>query len=261
MRIPLLTLVLCCGVVAAAPRFDLLVQGAVDTELQPILAALQNKKQVQIRAWTFWTGRIGRKSVVVSRTEVGPINAVASTIIAIERFRPGAIVNQGTAGAHNPSLRLWDIVVSEKATDYGAFKSVHGDQGQGVQLERWTPIPHRLRINGLDLIEFRSFPADSKLADAALRVPYRRGRVLKGNIGSAYQFNRELDYIAWMHKTFGTDTEDMESAFVAGAAAAMGVPFVAIRIVSDSEWNHPTFEKIAGEYCAAFVADFVRSLR
>lgn len=255
-----LILLLLVAVVASAAPVDLLIQGAVDTELQPLLAALEKRKEVRHGAWTFWTGRIGRKNVVVSRTDVGPINAVASTMMAIERFKPRAIVNQGTAGAHSRDLRLWDIVVSEKTTDYSAYKSTHGDAGTGVDTRRWTPLPHRVRLQG-ELRAFPSFPADRDLMEAALRVPYARARVVKGNVGSAYQFNRELDLIAFLAASYGTDSEDMESAYVHGAAVAMGVPFVAIRIISDSEWNHPTFEKIAGEYCAQFVVDFVRSLK
>jgi adenosylhomocysteine nucleosidase len=255
-----LVLLLLAAAAGAAPRYDLLVQGAVDTELQPLLAALKGKREVRVAAWTFWTGRIGRKRVAVSRTDVGPINAVAATVLGIQRFRPAALINQGTAGAHHPGLALWDIVVSEKTTDYGAFKSTHGDEGTGVDLRRWTPLPHRLRVDGRTPTEFRSFPAAPRLVEAALRTPYARGRVRKGNVGSAFQFNREIDYLAWMHRTLGTDTEDMESAFAAGAATALGVPYVAIRIVSDSEYHHPTFERIAGQYCAEFVVEVVRSL-
>jgi adenosylhomocysteine nucleosidase len=252
--------VLCAAALGAEPQYDLLIQGAVDTELQPLLSALEQRKEVRHAAWTFWTGRLGGKRVVVSRTDVGPINAVASTMIAIDRFKPRAIINQGTAGAHNPDFRLWDIVVSERTTDYSAYKSSHGDSGTGIDTKRWTALPHRIRMNG-ELKSFNSFPADARLMEAALRVPYSRARVRKGNVGSAYQFNRELDLIAFMYRTYGTDSEDMESAYAHGAAQAMNVPFVAIRIISDSEWNHPTFEKIAGEYCAQFVVDFVRSMR
>ena len=51
------------------PAVDLLIQGAVDTELQPLLAALEGAERIQIGAWTFWRGRMGGKRVVVSRTE------------------------------------------------------------------------------------------------------------------------------------------------------------------------------------------------
>jgi len=36
---------------------------------------------------------------------------------------------------------------------------------------------------------------------------------------------------------------------------------LAVRIVSDSELSHPTFEKIAGEYCAQFTVDLIRAMR
>ena len=242
----------------SAQKVDLLVQGAVDGELQPPLAALKNKKEITIAAWTFWTGRIGAKSVVVSRTEMGPINAAAATALGIEKFHPAAIVNQGTAGAHNPKLALWDIVVGEQTTDYGAFKSAHRDKGAGIDAAQWAPLTHK-RLDNRALNDFRSFPGDAKLLASALPVPYSRGKVVKGNIGSAYQYNRELDQIERLHRIYGTDSEDMESAFSAGVAAGMKTPFLAIRIISDSEWSHPTFEKIAAEYCAGFVLDFIRS--
>lgn len=70
-----------------ASGVDIVVQGALDSELQPLLAALEGKEQIQIAAWTFWRGRVGAKRVVVSRTEVGPINAVAATTLAAEDIR------------------------------------------------------------------------------------------------------------------------------------------------------------------------------
>jgi hypothetical protein len=31
--------------------------------------------------------------------------------------------------------------------------------------------------------------------------------------------------------------------------------------LSDSEWSHPAFEKVAGEYCAQFTTDMIRAMR
>jgi adenosylhomocysteine nucleosidase len=258
MRSLLCLLLLVAGPAAAE---DVMVQGALDSELQPLLAALDGKREVRIGSWTFWTGRIGRKSVAVSRTEMGPINAAAATALGIREFHPAAVINQGTAGAHNPDLRLWDIVAGEKTVDFGAFRTAHADAGQGSDAVRWTKMIHRLRAENGELAEYAAFSADAALLAAALDRPYQRGRVVKGVIGSAYQFNRELDRILWLRKTYGTDTEDMESVFAAGVAAGMKTPFLAVRIVSDSEWSHPTFEKVAGEYCAEFVAGLIRSMR
>jgi adenosylhomocysteine nucleosidase len=240
------------------PGVDLLIQGAVDTELQPLLAALEGSERVQIGAWTFWRGRIGGKRVVISRTEVGNANAAASTAIGIMTFHPKLIINQGTAGAVDPTLKVFDIVVGEATVDYGSFQSAHADLGAGVDQARWTPVPHRIRLDGGDRVEFKSFPGDADAMKVALATANPRGRVLTGVIGSAYEFNRELDRLVWMRKTFGASTEDMESAFCAAVATGFKTPFLAIRIVSDNEFNAPEFQRIAGEYCAAFVVDVVK---
>jgi hypothetical protein len=118
---------------------DIVIQGAVDSELQPLLAALEDKELVQIAAWTFWRGRLGGLRAVISRTEVGPVNAAAATTLAIVNFRPRLIINQGTAGADDPDLKVFDIVVGEATVDYGAFRSARAEAGAGVDMARWTP--------------------------------------------------------------------------------------------------------------------------
>jgi adenosylhomocysteine nucleosidase len=240
---------------------DIVAQGALDSELQPLLAALEGKEQIQIAAWTFWRGRIGAKRVVVSRTEVGPINAVAATTLAIVNFKPKLIINQGMAGANDPELKVFDIVVGEATVDYGAFRSSHADAGQGVDMSRWTPIPHRLRIDGKERKTYTRFAGDGEAMSAALETPYKRGRVTKGVIGSAFEFNKEIDRLTWVRKTLGLSSEDMESAFSAGAAEGFKTRFLAIRVISDSEFHSPKLEEAAGEYCAAFVVEVIRRMR
>ena len=243
------------------PPVDLVVQGAVDTELQPLLAALTDKEQIQIAAWTFWRGKLGGKRVVVSRTEIGPMNASVATTLAIVHFRPRLIVNQGTAGALDPSLKVFDIVAGEATVDYGAFRSAHADAGAGVSQSRWTPMSHWLRLEGKERVEFKQFPGDAEALAAVLGTPNPRGRVVKGVIGSAFEFNREVDRLVWANRTYGAVSEDMESAFAGGTATGFGVRFVAVRIISDSEFHSPEFQRIAGEYCAAFVVEVVKRLR
>lgn len=240
---------------------DVVVQGALDWELQPLLAALSDKQQIQLAAWTFWRGRIGDKRVVVSRTEVGPINAVVATTLAIEHFKPRLIINQGTAGANDPELKVYDIIVGSEAVDYGAFRSTHADKGAGVSQSRWAALTHKLRLDGQERLEFKRFPGDEATMNVALGTPYAKGRLRKGIIGAAFEYNREIDRLLWVRQTYGTDSEDMESAFAAGTAVGFKVPFLAIRIISDSEFYAPELKEAAGEYCAAFVVDVIKRLK
>src|SRR5207302_9341531 len=108
---------------------------------------------------------------------------------------------------------------------------------------------------------FKSFPGDAVLLAVAREASYARGKLRVGNIGSAYAFNRQIDFARWARKTYGTDSEDMESAYAGGVAAGMRIPFLAIRIISNSEYNHPKFEPVSGTYCAQFVVDLIRLMK
>ena len=248
------------GLASADDPVELLVQGALNIEIQPLLDALEGSRTVQIASWTFWEGRIGRKRVVVSRTEMGPINAVAATVLGIERYKPKLVINQGTAGANNPDLRLYDIVLGDRTVDYSGYTSQHSGAETGIHPNNWKPSAHSLRLNGKDLKSFPNFTGDAGTIEIASVMKNPRGRVVRGTIGSAFQINREIDMIASIRSRYGTDCEDMESAFAHGAALGLGTRFLAIRMISDSEYTHSTFERIAGQYCAEFVLDVIRRL-
>ena len=145
--------------------------------------------------------------------------------------------------------------------DYGAFRSAHAAAGTGIDQSRWTPMAHWLRLDGKERIEFKQFPGDPDALATVMGTPNPRGRVVKGVIGSAFEFNREIDRLVWANKAYGAISEDMESAFAGGTAAGFGVRFIAIRIISDSEFHSPEFQRIAGEDRAAFVVEVVKRLR
>jgi|GEM_PF-667407 len=242
-------------------RADILVQGAEMSELGPFLEALEGRQESHIASWYFWEGTMGGKRVVVSLTEVGPMNASVATALAIQKWNPRVILNQGTSGGHDPRLQVHDIVLGIRNVEFGAFKMAPAPKGSGVSLDRIRPTTTKLRIGSVDnRVAFREFPGSMDIAEQALKVPYKKGRVLTGVVGSAHQWNREIDRLEWLRNTYNTDTEDMESAYVAAVAYAFQIPFLSIRIVSDNEFHSPDFVRETGAECAAFVLEFVKRL-
>ncbi|MFS0615168.1 hypothetical protein [Lederbergia ruris] len=75
-----------------------LMQGAMDVEVSVLLDAMGDYKEEKYSNYSFYVGEIEELPVVVSRTEVGMVNAAASTTLLIEKYYPKAIINQGTAG-------------------------------------------------------------------------------------------------------------------------------------------------------------------
>lgn len=267
-RSALLLLSLCAAAsqpAAAAPPepsmpADILVQGAEISELAPLLEALEGRREVRIGTWYYWAGVIAGKRIVVSLTEVGPMNASAATALAIDRWKPRAIVNQGTSGAHDPRLKIRDIVLGAKNVEFNAYNTRPGKEGEGIALERITPKTTKMRIGSAEnRVAFTYFPSHPQLVEQALRIPYKLGRVLPGVVGSGHQWNRELDRIRWLRETYGSDVEDMESTYAAAVAYAFRIPFLSVRIVSDSEFHSPEFIRETGGDCARFVLDFIRA--
>lgn len=241
------------------------VQGAMPLETERLVERLDAVEVEQVGAWTFWRGSVDGYPVVVSKTLKGVAHAAAATALAVERHRPVAIINQGTAGGHDPDLRPHDIVLGTSSVSLGAFKSPHRPKGAGSNPLEWNPIdltasegsagndPRARRV--------ARFPGDAALLAAARSVKqsYTKGRVVDGVIGSSDVWNDELDLVAKFRSEYGTSVEDMETASAAQIAGLSKVAFLGIRVVSDNITNGTAYDRTTGEACQDYVYEVVRA--
>jgi adenosylhomocysteine nucleosidase len=250
------------GTAASAP--PVVVQGAMDVEVRALAGAVDGAREERIAGWTFWRGTIDGYPVVVSKTLKGMENAAAATVLAIEHYRPAAIVNQGTAGGHQPDLHVYDIVVGVEAVNLGAFKTGFRARGDGSRFDDWQPLD-LMRSDGSagqdpNARTMRRFRGDARLVDAAHAASrlYTRGRVVDGVIGSSEIWNSELDRVDRLHTQFGTTAEEMETAAAAQIAGLFGVPFVGIRVVSNNITNGDAYDTRTADACQQYVREVVR---
>jgi adenosylhomocysteine nucleosidase len=246
------------------PR-PVIVQGAMQLEIEKLAGRLDNPSVEHVGAWTFWRGSLDGHPVIVSKTLKGMSNAAAATVIGVEHYHPGAIVNQGTAGGHDPGLHLYDIVVGASSVNIGAFKSHYRPARTGSSPLDWMPLDLTASEGsaGNDPKARRParFPADGALLAAArqARGAYVRGRVVEGVIGSSDVWNEEIDRVAWLHTTFGTTVEEMETASAAQIASLFNIPFLGIRVVSDNITNGGAYDPKTGEACEDYVYQVVKA--
>jgi adenosylhomocysteine nucleosidase len=241
-----------------------IVQGAMQLEIEKLAGRLDNPSVERVGGWTFWRGSLDGHPIIVSKTLKGMSNAAAATVIGIEHYHPAAIINQGTSGGHDPSLHLYDIVVGATSVNIGAFKSRYRRAGTGSSALDWMPLDLMASEGsaGNDPRARRPsrFEADGPLLAAARQAKgaYARGRVVEGVIGSSDVWNDEVDRVAWFHTTFGTAVEEMETASAAQIASLFNVPFLGIRVVSDNVMNDGAYDPKTGEACEDYVYQVVK---
>ena len=253
-----------CTPAARAPD-PIVIQGAMPVETRELVAALASPAEHAVQGWTFWTGTLDGYPVVVSKTQKGMANAGAATALAIERCHPRAIVNQGTAGGHDPVLRVSDVVIGTAAVNIGAFKTGTRGKGDGSDFAEWHPMD-LIRTEGSagqdpNAWVMRRFAGDPALIAAAASVKdhYRSGRVVEGVIGSSDAWNSELDRIQRLHDEYGTTVEDMETSAAAQVAGMSRVPFLGIRVLSNNITNGGVYDSQSAAACQQFVLEVVRA--
>ncbi|CAI1556304.1 5'-methylthioadenosine/S-adenosylhomocysteine nucleosidase [Serratia ficaria] len=247
---------------AAGP---IVVQGAMPVEAERFAQRLENPHEEQVGGWRFWHGTVDGYPVVVSETLKGMSNAAAATAIAATRFHPVAIINQGTAGGHDPALKVYDIVLGKYSVNLGAFKTPAKAQGEGSDSRQWRPMD-LLASKGSagedkNAHSIRQFPADGPLLAIAESVKgrYKQGRVVEGVIGSADVWNSELDRIRYFRDSYHTSVEEMETASAAQIAAAFNIPFVGIRVLSNNITNQGKYDPQTGLACQDYVYQVVKA--
>src|SRR5258708_458227 len=249
---------------AAHPR-PVIVQGAMDVEIRKLAGAIEHPREENILGWPFWSGRVDGYPVVVSKTMKGMENTAAATVLAAEHYHPAAIINQGTAGGHQPDLHVFDIVLGVDAVNLGSFKTAFRARGEGSNVGEWAPLD-LLRAEGSagndpNARMLRRFRGDEGLLAAACSVRdlYQKGRVVDGVIGSSEVWNSELDRIGRFHDQFGTTAEEMEAAAAAQIAAMSQIPFLGIRVLSNNITNGGAYDPKTGEACQDYVYEVVKA--
>ncbi len=166
------------------------------------------------------TGRLGSNDIVLWQCGIGKVNAAVGTMRLYAEHRPDAILSTGLAGGIDPLTQVMDVLAATQCVyhdvDCGGLGSVHG-QVQG--------LPAR-------------FDADSRLLDHAIetqKLLTSNMKLLTGLICTGDQFitDRERQNDIKRHFPDGLAC-DMESAAIAQTCHLLEVPFLSLRVISDT---------------------------
>lgn len=216
---------------------------AGDREAAPFFPMLESGTETQKAMLRFCEGRIENAEVVVLYSGVCKVNATIAAQILIDTFCCDAIINAGTAGAMTENLDILDTVVSTEAA--------YHDVASGI-LTEFHPW--------MDSVWFKADEQLLEIARETARSVGENRKIVFGRMVTGEQFIED-DNRAEINAGFAPLSVDMETAAIAHVCYVNGIPFVAVRTITDTPDHRgaAAFE----ENCAAaseISAEFVREM-
>jgi adenosylhomocysteine nucleosidase len=228
------------------------IVSAMHEELAAVLRLLPDERRQLVAGREFWLGHLQGQEVVAVLSRIGKVAAATTATALIERFGVDRIVFTGVAGGLAPGVGVGDVVVADSFLQHDLDAS---------------PIFPRHEVPLYGTSRFATDGALTATLAAAARealpgCAQHRGLVVSGDrfvstTAESAALQRELpDALA----------VEMEGAAFAQVCHDYGVPFAAVRTISDraDDAAHGDFtqfvEQVASRHSAAIVVALLRNL-
>ncbi len=195
-------------------------------------------------------GCINGNEIVLWQCGIGKVNAAIGTMRLIEQHHPDCIISTGLAGGIDNCLHVMDVVIGSQTAYHDVWC------GMGNELGQVQGLPTR-------------FDADKQLLQCAQAVS-EAGQypAVSGLICTGDQFITDKSELAKIKAKFPDALAcEMESAAIAHTCYLHQVPFLSIRVVSDTPGNTDNHQQQWTDFLATmsdqsfhFVKSFLEQL-
>jgi adenosylhomocysteine nucleosidase len=170
------------------------------------------------------TGKSGSSDVLVLAAGIGKVSSASGTRFVMDNYNLDSLLICGTAGALSPQVRVGDLVISTEL--------IPGDVGI-ARTEGLSPTGPGILEEG-KLVFCPSFAASTAMIERArtaadtASLSYQQGGIL-----TCDQIIFDTELRSHLGDSFGALAVEMEGAAAAQVASEDGLPFVAVRGISD----------------------------
>ena len=186
---------------------------AMDKELALLLPLMADVSEISVNGFAFHTGKLAGHDIVACKCGIGKVNAAVGALTLIENFHPMMIINTGVAGgtgATSEPARVLDVVLASEIAYHDVWCGPGTVKGEaaGCPARFTCPLPEDIRR----------------------QLSVKEGLLASGDIfvDNPDDLRRILDLYP------DAKAVDMESAAIAQVCYIKNVPFVCIRVVSDT---------------------------
>ena len=108
--------------------------GAMDIEVNDIIAKMENPEEKTISSIKFTSGTINGTQCVIAKCGIGKINAAVCTQTMILEYQPDKILNTGIAGSTSNKTHIGSVVIADKVIQHDFDTTALGDElgGDGL---------------------------------------------------------------------------------------------------------------------------------
>jgi adenosylhomocysteine nucleosidase len=226
------------------------IVAAMHEELAAVLALMPDEHKQVAGGRDFWVGHLHGQEVVAVLSRVGKVAAATTATALIERFHVDRIVFTGVAGGIAPGVQRGDVVVADSFLQHDLDAS---------------PIFPRYEVPLYGTDRFATDAALTEELAAAVRRALHGTHLHRGLVVSGDRFVSSAAESQALQKALPQALAvEMEGAAFAQVCHDYGVPFAAVRTVSDraDDEAHGDFlsfiDQVASRHSAAIVEAFLR---
>ena len=223
------------------------VIGALDVENTYIIEKMDSASVQNISGIKFTSGKINGKDIVCAVCGIGKVFAAMCAQTMILEYKPDCIINTGVGGSLCDDVRIFDVVIGTEVVQHDMNVLGLGHQrGYIAEAKR------------------RFFPCDEALVKKITEafqdadVKMHHGRIASGDI-----FVDSPKLMEKIKSEFRALVCEMEAAANGTVCYVNGVPFVAVRAISDnsnddSKMDFPTFAAAAAKRSANVIINLLK---
>jgi adenosylhomocysteine nucleosidase len=238
------------------------ILSALAEEQQGLLALLHQPQKTRHAGRDFWQGRLHGQPVVLALSRIGKVAAATTSVALIERFKVGRIVFTGVAGGLGEGVQVGDVVVADSFVQH--------DMDASPVFPRYEmPLYGQARFACDKTLSTQLLQA-SRLGLDSLALPGKtllhHGLIASGDRFVSGAAEARALRSALSHAGHQALAVEMEGAAVAQACFDYGIPFAAVRTISDraddtAHVDFPVFVKdVASLYAQAIVGELMKLL-
>ncbi|MEG1705266.1 MAG: 5'-methylthioadenosine/adenosylhomocysteine nucleosidase [Clostridia bacterium] len=191
--------------------------GAMQIEIDKLLSLMTNVDKKIICNICYYMGNINNSNVIICRCDEGKVNAAICTQTLIMSFDIKYIINVGVAGSLDNNLNIFDLVIAKNTVQHDYDITALGYE-KGLVL-------------GINKVYI---PCDESLSKNMYLIAKQIGKAMYGTIASGDVFVTDENLKNSLKEKFNCIAVDMESAVIAHVCLFNNIPYICMRVISDT---------------------------